>query len=150
MADYRNMGRADGETTVSRDALDTVRNTLEAHDVRLGLVFGSAARDGHVPRDIDVAVEFETHRPGETGYASAYLELYTALGDAVDASVDLVDVHSMGPRFAGSVLEDAELLIGSEQRRSELEATLETESPSLEDARERVATAAERLREGSS
>jgi hypothetical protein len=39
-ADYRNMGRTDGETTLSRDALDTVRNTLEAHDVRLGLVFG--------------------------------------------------------------------------------------------------------------
>ena len=141
------MGRAEGETTLSRDALDTVRNTLEAHDVRLGLVFGSAARDGHAPRDIDVAVEFETHRPGETGYASAYLELYTALGDAIDASVDLVDVHSMSDRFAAVVFTEGVLVIGSPERRDELADNLVGERPSVPDARQRVAAAVSRLEE---
>lgn len=139
------MGRAEGETALSRDALDTVRNTLEAHDVQLGLVFGSAARDGRAPRDIDVAVEFGTHRPGETGYASAYLELYTALGDAIDASVDLVDLHSMSERFAAVVFTEGILVIGSAERREELADSLADERPSVPDARQRVAAAVSRI-----
>ena len=144
------MGRAEGEATLSRDTLDTVRNTLEAHDVRLGLVFGSAARDDHAPRDIDVAVEFETHRPGETGYASAYLELYTALGDAIDASVDLVDVHSMSDRFAAVAFTEGVLVIGSSERRDELADRVAGEGPSVPDARQRVAAAVSRLEEDES
>ena len=129
---------------------DRGRGALSPHPVSLALVFGSAIRDPESANDLDVAVEFEDLHPGDPGYAEAFVRLRSDLSDALPVEVDLVDVHSMGPRFAGSVLEDAELLIGSEQRRSELEATLETDSPSLEDARERVAAAAERLREGSS
>ena len=129
---------------------DRVRAALSTHPVSLALVFGSAIDDPESANDLDVAVEFENFRPGDPGYAEAFVRLRSDLNDTLPVEVDLVDVHSMGPRFAGSVLEDAELLVGSEQRRSELEATLETESPSLEDARQRVATAAERLREESS
>ena len=78
------------------------------------------------------------------------------LGVRIDASeslptaVDLVDVHSMAPRFASVTLEEGTVILGTETRRAALRERYGGESVSLAEARERVAAAAQGLREGTS
>jgi predicted nucleotidyltransferase len=129
--------------------LETCRRILEEHDVSTAILFGSAADPEREEwRDLDVVVEFASHRPGDDGYSGAYLRLLTDLDDAVDPDVDVVDVHSASPSFVGVALENGRLLVGSDERRRELLDELGDEPPTLEDARRRVADAADRLRQG--
>jgi len=136
--------RNDPDDTV----LETCRRILRVHDVTFGLLFGSAGDPEREQwRDLDLLVEFETDRPGDDGYSATYLGLLTALDDALDADVDVVDVHSASPSFLGVALENGRLLVGSEERRRELRETHGDEPPTIEDARRRVADAASRLRQ---
>jgi predicted nucleotidyltransferase len=132
--------------TDDANVLEGVEAVLSRHPVRFALVFGSVARDTANERsDIDVAIEFERLRPGDTGYSDAYLRLLSEVDTAVSADVDLVDVHTMGPRFAKAVFDTGQILVGSEERRDELERELAGELLSIEEARERVSDAVARL-----
>lgn len=129
--------------------LETCRRILREHDVSTALLFGSAADAERTEwRDLDLVVEFVNDRPGDDGYSATYLGLLADLDDALDADVDVVDVHSASPSFVGVALENGRLLVGSEQRREELLEDLGDEPPTVEDARQRVADAASRLRRG--
>ncbi|GAB3685937.1 hypothetical protein GCM10028857_17210 [Salinarchaeum chitinilyticum] len=129
--------------------LETCRRILRRHDVSTALLFGSAADPERAEwRDLDLVVEFANDRPGDDGYSATYLGLLTDLDDALDADVDVVDVHSASPSFLGVTFKNGRLLVGSEERRQELLDELGDEPPTIEDARRRVADAANRLRQG--
>ncbi|SDJ69967.1 Predicted nucleotidyltransferase [Halovenus aranensis] len=130
-------------TDADRQAL---REVLAAHDIQLAILFGSAL-NAPEPADIDLAVEFDTWRPGDDGYASAYLSLHTALEEAVGTTVDLVDIHTADDAFLAVALDTGTYLYGSKQRYAELKNTVSDSHPSTTDAQKRVAAAAQRLRE---
>lgn len=140
----------DSEVALSSEEVTALREVLTDHEVRFAMVFGSAGRPRGDPADIDLAVEFVEYRPTDDGYADTYLRLYSALEDELDREIDLVDVHSISPRFASVVFEDGVLILGTVDRRHDLAEQLAGESPSVGDARKRVAAAVDRLREGSS
>lgn len=147
---FDHMGDASGPGPGEGVVADLQR-VLASHAVSFAMLFGSSARrtmDEH--SDLDVAFEFDTLRPDDDGYSDAYLRLVSELDAELPLSVDLVDVHSMPPSFARVAFDEGEVILGSETRRAELERAYAGEPPSLEDARDRVAAAAERLREGSS
>lgn len=122
-----------------------LQDILQNHGLRLAAVFGSTVRRPDEPADLDLLIEFEDLRPGDDGYASAYLSLYSSLEDELAVDVDLVDVHSMSPEFAHIALEEAVLLVGNPDRLAALARRYANESPSVTDARERIAAAAARL-----
>ena len=129
--------------------LSTISDVLVDHDVRLAIVFGSAAHPDGEPTDIDLAIEFTHRKPTDDGYADEYLGLRAALEDALERAVDLVDVRSMPPPFAAVVFEDGVRVVGTEDRHRRLEMELAGERPSVAASRDRVAAAVDRLREGS-
>lgn len=134
-------------TALDADVSRKIERVLSRHSVDFAIVFGSVARDTTTDEsDLDIAVEFEHLRPGKTGYSDAYLRLRSELDAAVAIDVDIVDVHSMTPRFARVVFDTGEILIGSEKRRNELERELAGELLSVEEARERVSAAVARLK----
>jgi len=139
----------DPEVALSSTELAAVRETLAEHGVRFAVVFGSATRPDDEPADIDLAVEFELWHPTDNGYADIYLALYSALDDRLDKDVDLVDVHSMSPQFASVVFDGGVRIYGTGDRERALEEQCTVESPSVGNARERVAAAIDRLREAS-
>lgn len=132
--------------------MDTLRRTLEEFPLSFAIVFGSQVTDSPPTSssDIDIAVEFEAYRPGDEGYNEIYFDLLRALEEAVAVNVDLIDVWTMSPQFAHVVFDDGERLIGTDDRQSYLEAELTGDPPTFEEARERVAAAATRLRENRS
>lgn len=126
-----------------------LRHVLQNHGVGLAAVFGSTVHRTDEPDDLDLLIEFEDYRPGDDGYASAFLSLYSALEDALAVDVDLVDVHSMAPGFATVALSDAVLLLGDDDRLTMLARQYSDDLGSVTDARERIAAAATRLGERS-
>lgn len=139
----------DSELPLDVDQRRRLRDVLRNNDVALAAVFGSTVRGDDDPADLDLAIEFEDYRPGDDGYASVFLTLYSALEDALAVEVDLVDVHSMAPGFASAALSDAILLVGDAERLDALVRWYEADAPSDTDARERIAAAAARLGKGS-
>ena len=130
---------------MNSERIDCVGEVLEVKPVSFAMIFGSIARNNAAERsDIDIAVEFETIRPGEDGYSDVFLETYKAVDEAVSVEVDLIDVHSMPPAFASFALEAGSILLGSEERRIELTEEL-AQKPSPEDAKRRVTDAMQRL-----
>ena len=125
-----------------------IREVLAAHEIRLAILFGSAVDDPE-PADLDIAIEFETWRPGDDGYASAYLTLRNALEDAVGTTVDLVDIHTADDTFLAVAFDTGTRLYGPKQRHTELKEAVSDSHPSTTDAQKRVAAAAQRLREQS-
>lgn len=135
-----------GDTALDTDGIDEVERVLTRHPVEFAVVFGSVAQGTSTDEsDLDIAVEFEDLHPGDTGYSDAYLRLRSGLDGAVSADIDLIDVHSMTPRFARVVFDTDEILIGTEARRDELKRELAGELLSVEEARERVSAAVARL-----
>jgi predicted nucleotidyltransferase len=133
-------------SVVSETTSETLHQVLDDHDVRLGVLFGSAVQSGE-PRDFDLAVEFKSWRPNEDGYADAYLALQNALEDALGTTVDLIDIHTAGDPFLAVVFKDGKRVYGPADRYEELKQEVEGSYPSTKDASERVAAAARRLRE---
>ena len=137
------------ETALDSKTLSRLRESLDRQLVSFALVFGSAARsDTGDESDLDIAVTLDDCRPGDDGYSDTYLQVRTALDDAVPYDVDLVDLYSATPSFARVVLDSGVLVVGSEEKRDELLSELAGEQPTVRDARNRVAAAAERLRRG--
>lgn len=119
---------------------------LSNHSITFAIVFGSKARGSATEHsDIDLAVEFEELRPDNAGYSQAYLQLATDLAETIGADVDLVDVHSMSPRFAQAVFASGDLLIGTDEKRQALEMELAGNPISLDEARNRVSAAVDRM-----
>ncbi|WP_263019805.1 nucleotidyltransferase family protein [Natronobiforma cellulositropha] len=126
----------------------TLRAVCRRHPVRFALLFGSRTREPAVstgPRDVDLAVEFESLRPADFGYSDVYLALLDDLESRLGPAVDLVDVHSMPPQFAGSVFDHGRVVYGPSSRGDELAALLSGDPVSKEQARARIDTAVERL-----
>jgi len=139
-------------SNVALDAatLERLVDVLAANGVSFALVFGSAARDTPLTGDIDIAVEFDELRPEDEGYASATLRLRSALDTALDENVDMVDVHSLSPRFARVVFDQGVPVLGYRERMEELAARLAGDEPTVGEARRRVSAAADRLQENAS
>lgn len=132
------------------DAMDRLRDSLERHPVSFAMVFGSVAREETTSEsDVDIAVEFEGFRPEDDGYSDVYLGLCSDLDEALPVETDVVDVHSLSPSFARIVFDDGVVILGSDERRSELEREVAGEQPTVSDARDRIAAAARRMREDS-
>lgn len=144
------MSDSESAGTLDPGLLEEIRNVLDSHPVTFAMIFGSMVRTPDSADDLDIAVEFDEVRPEDDGYSPVYLRLRADLNDALSLEVDVVDVHSMDPRFAGNIFEHAQVVLGSERRRRELEDELARERPTFADARDRIAKAAARLREGGS
>lgn len=134
---------------LDEDVLDRVLTVLSDHPVSFAMVFGSSSRDGLAEgSDIDLAVEFSEKRPTDDGYSEVYLRLLSDLNGLFSHDVDVVDVHSLTPRFARAVFDSGVVVFGSAEEKETLESELETGSLSVDEARERVSAAAQRLEEG--
>ncbi|WP_436344535.1 nucleotidyltransferase family protein [Natronorubrum sp. FCH18a] len=140
----------DPEVALPSEEVTALREILTDHEVRFAVVFGSAGRPDGDPADVDLAVEFAECLPTDDGYTDTYLRLHSALENELGRDVDLVDVHSMSPRFASVVFDDGVRILGTVDRRHTLAEQLAGESQSVGDARKRVAAAVARLQEGSS
>lgn len=129
--------------------LEAIRSTLEAHPVRLAVLFGSHARgDSHARSDIDLAVEFEGIRPGQPAFNEAFFGLSADLSEVLETDdIDLVDVHSLSPPLARSVFDDGVILVGSERRAEQLRAELGAEVDRDRSPRERFDEALRRIDE---
>jgi len=139
------MARADTDGDTDESIRAELQRVLSAHPVSFAMLFGSAARESVAAADdIDLAVEFETHRPSDDGYSDVYLKLVDDLESALSTEVDAVDVHTMDESFATVVFDAGEGLVGDD-RRSELAASVTGARPSAERAQARVAAAADRL-----
>lgn len=140
----------DGPTEISLDptAVERMREVLERHSVAFAMVFGSRGRGtADADSDIDIAVEFTDVRPASDGYSTTYLRLVTDLTDALDVSVDVIDVHSMPPQFARAAFDTGTVVRGTETRRRQLANKLAGDAISLDEARSRVSTAVERMKQ---
>lgn len=108
---------------------------LEAHPVRLGILFGSHATGTSHPRsDVDVAIALEDLAPGDDGYNEAFFGLSADLSETLGTDdVDLVDVRTCPPPLAERIFEGV-LLVGEPghaetlRRRSRASET-DTRSP---------------------
>lgn len=121
---------------LSEEPIERIRSILADHDVSFALVFGSAAHESMGSHsDIDVAIEFDSLRPTDAGYSDAYLRLRTALDAALEAPVDVVDVHTMEPQFGSTVFDEGALIRGTEARKAELAEQYDETAASLADAR---------------
>lgn len=142
------MGDGNAAGGLGDSRVEPLQDALSDQPVSFAMIFGSIVTGDASPgSDIDVAVELDAARPGDDGYSDVFLGVYAAITDAVPVDVDLVDVHTMSPEFASVAFENGTVVVGSETRRAALEEKLASK-PSLESARERVAAAARRLREG--
>lgn len=121
---------------------------LEDQPVRLGVLFGSRARDtAGAHSDIDVAVEFE---PSVEDRFRARLALGVALSGALGTDdIDVVDLADVRPAVGYSALEEGRLLVGGPDRAAELAAQFEAERErsTPRERRERFDEALERLEE---
>ena len=134
------------ETTAIESMIrERLRRVLTTHPVSFAMLFGSVVRgDAADANDIDLAVEFKAHRPTDDGYSDVYLRLVDDLETALSTAVDVVDVHTMDESFASVAFDEGEVLLG-DNRRSELAATVAGAPVSAEQARDRVAAAADRI-----
>lgn len=136
------------DAMLDEEQLAVIRRVLERHSVSFAMLFGSTVHQTHTAEhDLDLAVEFDEMHPADDGYSDAYLGLLSDLEDALTTSVDVVDVHSLTPQFARAVFDTGVVILGDDEHRAALERDLAADTLSVDDARERVATAVERLEE---
>ena len=134
------------ETTTSESPIrERLQRVIDTHPISFAMLFGSMTQDeASNANDIDLAVEFKAHRPTDDGYSDVYLRLVDDLETALSHAVDVVDVHTMDESFASVAFDEGEVLLGDD-RRSELAATVAGAPVSAEQARDRVAAAADRI-----
>lgn len=109
---------------------ETVTEVLEAHPIRLGLLFGSHVRGDSGPHsDVDVAVEFEEWLD-EDARRRVLLDLITDLSRALRTDdIDVTDLDGVRPAVGAAALTDGRLLVGSRERRNTLREQFRTETP---------------------
>lgn len=129
--------------------LEAIRSTLEAHPVRLAVLFGSHARgESHARSDIDLAVELDGIRPGQPAFNETFFGLSADLSEALETDgIDLVDVHTISPPLVRVVFEDGVILVGSERRAEQLREELGADIERDRSPRERFDEALRRIDE---
>jgi predicted nucleotidyltransferase len=127
--------------------LDTLQAILREHPVRLAILFGSHATDtAHATSDIDLAVEFDEHRPSDPSYNDVFLGLSADLSDALGTDdVDLVDLHTVPPALAAAIFEKGILIVGTAEHAAELRRQLTARESDQQSPRERLNAALARI-----
>ena len=105
---------------------DKIRTVLEAHPVRLGVLFGSQARgtsDSH--SDVDVAVAFDASLSDDQR-SRALIDLVVGLTRALGTDdIDVVDLDAVCADVGAKALEDGLVLVGdpteADRRRAAFE-----------------------------
>ena len=132
------------DTSLDLDALQAV---LREHPVRLAILFGSHATEtAHATSDIDLAVEFDEHRPSEPSYNDVFLGLSANLSDALETDdVDLVDLHTVSPPLAAAIFENGVLLVGEAEHAAERRRQLTPSESDQQSPRDRLDAALARI-----
>jgi len=132
------------DTTLDLDALQAV---LREHPVRLAILFGShAAETTHATSDVDLAVEFDEHRPSDPSYNDVFLGLSVDLSDALETDdVDLVDLHTVSPPLAAAIFEQGVLLVGAAEHAAERRRQFTARKSDQQSPRDRLDTALARI-----
>lgn len=99
---------------------------LDSAPVRLALLFGSQVTGKtHSRSDIDIAIELDSKRPGDSGYNDEFFGISAQLSAAAGTdNIDLVDLHSVPSHVARSILENGVVIIGDPRRVGELRRRL--------------------------
>lgn len=120
---------------------------LREHPVRLAILFGSHATETtHATSDIDLTVEFDTHRPADPSYNDVFLGLSADLSDALETDdVDLVDLHTVSPPLAAAIFENGVLLVGEAEHAAELRRQLTASGDDQQSPRDRLDAALDRI-----
>lgn len=127
--------------------LAALQAVLREHPVRLAILFGShAVETTHARSDIDLAVEFDDHRPADPSYNEVFLGLSADISDALETdSVDLVDLHAVSAPLAASIFENGVLLVGEVEHATELRRQLTSSKNDQRSPRERLDAALKRI-----
>lgn len=126
---------------------DALQAVLREHPIRLAILFGSHATETtHATSDIDLAVEFDEHRPSDPSYNDVFLGLSADLSDALETDdVDLVDLHSVSPALAAAIFEQGVLLVGEAEHAAELRRKLTPSESDQQSPRDRLDAALDRI-----
>jgi Nucleotidyltransferase domain. len=126
---------------------DTLQAILREHPVRLAVLFGSHATDMvHTTTDIDLAVEFDEHRPSDPNYNNLFLGLSADLSDAFGTDdIDLVDLHTVSPALAAASFAKGVLIIGTVEHAAELRSQLTARESDQQSPRERLGAVLARI-----
>jgi len=105
---------------------ETVAGVLADYPVRLGLLFGSRARDeAHESSDVDVAVVFEDLEPGDSSYTDVLFGLGADLAVAFDTDdIDVVDLRRASSALVRAAFTDDTVLVGDDRDVRELRERL--------------------------
>ena len=127
--------------------LDALQAVLREHPVRLAILFGSHATEtAHATSDIDLAVEFDEHRPSEPSYNDVFLGLSADLSDALETDdVDIVDLHTVSPPLAAAIFENGVLLVGEAEHAAKRRRQLTPSESDQQSPRDRLDAALARI-----
>ncbi|WP_254538441.1 type VII toxin-antitoxin system MntA family adenylyltransferase antitoxin [Halomarina litorea] len=141
------MRTAESTTLDASLDLDALQAVLREHPVRLAVLFGShAAETTHATSDIDLAVEFDDHRPSDPDYNDVFLGLSADLSDTLETNdVDLVDLHAVSPALAAAIFENGVLLVGTAEHAAERRRQLTASADDQQSPRDRLDAALERI-----
>ena len=126
---------------------DALQAVLREHPVRLAILFGSHATEtAHATSDIDLAVEFDEHRPSDPSYNDVFLGVSADLSDALETDdVDIVDLHTVSPSLAAAIFEQGVLLVGEAGHAAEVRRQLTVRESDQQSPRDRLDTALARI-----
>lgn len=141
------MRTAESTTLDASLDLDALQAVLREHPVRLAILFGShPTRSTHATSDIDLAVEFDDHRPTDPSYNDVFLGLSADLSDVLETDdVDLVDLHAVSPVLAAAIFENGVLLVGAAEHATELRRQLTAHESDQQSPRDRLDAALDRI-----
>lgn len=128
--------------------VERLRTTLEAHPVTVAILFGPHATDrSHSGSDIDLAIELDGLRPGDTGYNEVFFGVSADVSVELGSdAVDIVDVHTLSPALVRAVFDDGVLLLlGSLERAEALRSQLAVDDGDGGSPRERLDAAVQRI-----
>jgi predicted nucleotidyltransferase len=127
--------------------LDALQAVVREHPVQLAILFGSHATETtHARSDLDLAVEFDDHRPADPSYNDVFLGLSAGLSEVLETDdVDLVDLHAVSPALAAAIFENGILLVGDHEHAAELRSQLTAFESEQQSPRERLNEALARI-----
>ncbi|MEF8826269.1 MAG: nucleotidyltransferase domain-containing protein [Halapricum sp.] len=127
--------------------LDALQAVLREHPVTLAILFGSHATETtHTTSDIDLAVEFDAHRPSDPSYNDVFFGLSADLSETLETDdVDLVDLHTVSPALAAAIFEHGVLLVGDQEHAAALRRQLTAAESDQPSPRERLDAALARI-----
>ncbi|MFD1648007.1 type VII toxin-antitoxin system MntA family adenylyltransferase antitoxin [Haloarchaeobius litoreus] len=129
-----------GDAEINLEALES---SLREHPVRFAILFGShATGEAHPSSDIDIAVELSGVQPSDPAFNDAFLGLSADLSETLQTDeVDLVEVHTVSPELADSILSNGVILVGDERIASSRLRELAKKRSKSKSPRERLDTA---------